>query len=152
MRTIFWCRCKGQHIIEHAQHAQLEQLLHFLKRRVISTFDWLLIMERSDFKNLTVESLAAYLSNSGVSDGAITSLRDQGVSGRALLLLDRQELKELLPKIGDLAIVRDVLGKIKDDASTASITSQVNCELLVLILHAAVSAHCSCIPYQLMVG
>ena len=104
-------------------------------------------MERSDFKNLTVESLAAYLSNSGVSDGAITSLRDQGVSGRALLLLDRQELKELPPKIGDLAIVRDVLGKIKH-SSTASITSQVNCELLVLILHTAVSAHCSCNCYN----
>ena len=32
------------------------------------------------FTNLTVDSLTAYLSENGVSDGAITNMCDQGVS------------------------------------------------------------------------
>lgn len=106
------------------------------------TSDWLLIMEVSVFKNLTVDGLAAHLSGSCVSDGAITSLRDHGVSGRALLLLDRQELKEILPKIGDLAIVRDVLSKIKDDTSQVIMNSW--CILYAagkLLLHNIPAAH-----------
>ena len=60
-------------------------------------------------KALTVPRLAAYLEDNGVSSEATKSLVNNKVSGRALLLVESRELKELIPTIGDLAIVRELL-------------------------------------------
>lgn len=59
--------------------------------------------------SLSVLELAGYLEQTGVSSEATELLIKNQVSGRALLLVDNGELKELLHTIGDRAVVRDLL-------------------------------------------
>lgn len=66
-----------------------------------------------DVKGLSIEELASFLRDNSVSEEAIALFRDNKVSGQALLLVDDGELKELMPTIGDRAIVRNLLSKIK---------------------------------------
>lgn len=66
-----------------------------------------------DFRSLSIEELGGYLQNKSVSDDAIEALKENKVSGLALLLVSESELKDLLPTIGDRAIVRSLLSDIK---------------------------------------
>lgn len=70
-------------------------------------------LPQSELSNLSILELAEYLREIGISIEARESLVDNLVSGRALLLVDDGELKELLKTIGDRAIVRDLLNRIK---------------------------------------
>ena len=70
-------------------------------------------MDESEFKKLSVKQLGDYLQNNGVSKEAIATLVENNVSGLALLLVDKSELKELLKTIGDRAIVRNLLLSLK---------------------------------------
>lgn len=62
---------------------------------------------------LSVEELAKELKKSGVSSDALKGLVTNRVSGKALLVLDSEELKELVPTIGDRALVRNLLEESK---------------------------------------
>ena len=66
-----------------------------------------------DFRSLSIEELGGYLQNKSVSDDAIEALKENKVSGLALLLVSESELKDLLPTIGDRAIVCSLLSDIK---------------------------------------
>lgn len=66
-------------------------------------------MSQSELSNLSALELAEYLQEFGVSIEAREQLVDNNVSGRALLLIDDNEIKELLSTIGDRAIVRDLV-------------------------------------------
>ena len=77
-------------------------------------------MSSEFIKALTIDRLAAYLEDNDVSEEATKRLRDNKVSGRALLLLNRSELKELLPTIGDLAIVRDIISNVGEVSSVST--------------------------------
>lgn len=68
-------------------------------------------MDIAKFRSLTVSELASYLGENGVSEEATKNLAVNKVSGRALLLFEN-ELKDLLPLMGDLAIVRDIIRTI----------------------------------------
>lgn len=85
-----------------SKHAQKEQLQN--------TFDFC-AMEKTtvELGSLSVLELAGYLERTGVSSEATEHLIKNQVSGRALLLVDTDELKELLHTIGDRAVVRDLL-------------------------------------------
>lgn len=65
------------------------------------------------FKAMSIEQLGRHLEGKGVSCDAVERLADNKVSGFALLLIDKSELKELVPTIGDRAIVRNLLKDLK---------------------------------------
>ena len=70
-------------------------------------------MEESTLKRLSIQHLGEYLGKTGVSEDAIQTLKENKVSGLALLLLNESELVSLLPTIGDRAIVRTILNDVK---------------------------------------
>lgn len=70
-----------------------------------------------ELKGLTVTQLSTYLMEEGVSEEATECLADNKVSGRALLLFESHELKDLLP-MGDLAIIRDILRNVRKVSSS----------------------------------
>ena len=70
-------------------------------------------MDQAVFKSYSVQQLGDYLLENGVSGEAIETLKDNRVSGLALLLLTESELATLLPMIGDRAIVRAILRTVK---------------------------------------
>lgn len=75
--------------------------------------DSTLALEVPVLSDLSVQELAEYLKELCVSSQAIDSLIENQVSGRALLLVDEGELKELLHTIGDRAVVRDLLNRAR---------------------------------------
>ena len=72
-------------------------------------------MDFSEFNSLSIEQLGEYLENKGVSNEAILRLEENKVSGLAMLLVDEVELKELLPTIGDRAIVKNLLKELRSN-------------------------------------
>ena len=70
-------------------------------------------MDLSSLKKLSVLELSTFLGENGVSSDAIQSLKTNQVSGLALLLVEEDELKEMLKTIGDRAVVRDILRRVR---------------------------------------
>ena len=69
-------------------------------------------MEQVVFKSLSIQQLGDYLKENGVSSDAVQVLKDNRVSGLALLLVTESELASLL-SMGDKAIVRAILSTVK---------------------------------------
>ena len=70
-------------------------------------------MDLSSLKKLSVLELSTFLGGNGVSSDAIQSLKMNQVSGLALLLVEEDELKEMLKTIGDRAVVRVILRRVR---------------------------------------
>ena len=70
-------------------------------------------MNQAVFKSYSVQQLGEYLLENGFSSEAIETLKDNRVSGLALLLPTESELATLLPMIGDKAIVGAILRTVK---------------------------------------
>ena len=66
-------------------------------------------MDRAHFERLTVTQLGDFLREKNVSDRAVTALAKDNISGLALLLVEETELNEMLPTIGDRAVIRNLL-------------------------------------------
>ena len=67
-----------------------------------------------EFKMLGIEDLGKYLVQEGISSKTIEKLASEMISGRSLTLLDEAELKEVIPIIGDRAVVRNILKSLHD--------------------------------------
>lgn len=65
------------------------------------------------FKAMSIEQVGKHLGEKGVSSDALQRLADNKVSGLALLLIEESELKEMVPAIGDRAILRNLLKDLK---------------------------------------
>ncbi len=65
------------------------------------------------FKAMSIDQLGRHLEDKGVSSDAVERLADNKVSGFALLLIEESELKEMVPAIGDRAILRNLLKDLK---------------------------------------
>ena len=68
-------------------------------------------LSRLELCKLSALELASYLGEFGVSVEGREKMVDDNISGRALLLLDDNDLKEVLKAIGDRAIVKDLLSR-----------------------------------------
>ncbi len=66
------------------------------------------------FKMLGIEDLGKYLVQEGISSKTIEKMASEMISGRSLTLLDEAELKEVIPIIGDRAVVRNILKSLHD--------------------------------------
>ena len=66
-----------------------------------------------DFKAFSVSGLRAFLAGEGISIKTLENFSSNMVSGLAMTLLDEAEIKELVPIIGDRAILRNILMKLK---------------------------------------
>lgn len=66
-----------------------------------------------DFEALSVSDLNAYLGSQEISKKTLENFSTNMVSGLALTLLDDSHIKELVPIIGDRAIMRNILKKLK---------------------------------------
>lgn len=69
-------------------------------------------MSELQMQKLSVVELSDHLCQIGVSEDAIKEFSTNKISGKALLLVDDSELRELLPTIGDRAIIRNLLKEI----------------------------------------
>ena len=63
-------------------------------------------------EDLSVAGLCEVLKEQGISVKTLDNLSSNMVSGLALTLLDDSELKELVPVIGDRAILRNFIKKV----------------------------------------
>ena len=70
-------------------------------------------MDRSKFEALSIAELGDYLLDNKVSQQTVDTLRENRVSGLALLLVNHEELKELFVPIGDRAVVRKMLHSLQ---------------------------------------
>lgn len=64
--------------------------------------------EMEDFKTLSVSGLCTFLGNQGISTKTLDNFSTNMVSGMAMTHLDEGEIKELVPIIGDRAILHAV--------------------------------------------
>ncbi len=67
-------------------------------------------MALADF---TVEDVEEYLEDYGVSDDVVTNFRRNRVTGAAFLKLTEDDLRELVPLIGERTNLRDLLKQSK---------------------------------------
>lgn len=70
-------------------------------------------MKMDDFKTLSVSGLCSFLATQRISTKTLDNLSNNMVSGLAMTLLDEGEIKELVPIIGDQAILRNMLKKLE---------------------------------------
>lgn len=65
------------------------------------------------FTELTVQEVEDYLEGKGVGDDVIANFRRNRVTGAAFLRLTEEDLRELVPLIGERTDVREILKRIK---------------------------------------
>ena len=70
-------------------------------------------MEEFKRLSLAITELQEYLARQSISSKTLKLLAENMVSGLALVLLDELELKEVVPTIGDRAILRKTIQKLK---------------------------------------
>ena len=64
-------------------------------------------------ENLREEELENFLQENGCSETMINAVRENNLRGSDLLLLTEAEVKELAPKLGDRAKLRELIKKHK---------------------------------------
>ena len=68
---------------------------------------------REGIESLSDEEFGTWLYEKGFHEDLVSSFVSQRISGNAFLLLSEDDLKELVPTIGDRSVVRDLLNKCK---------------------------------------
>ena len=65
------------------------------------------------FTELDVLQLKEYLAGKKISSKALECLASQMVSGLSLTLLSNEDMKEVIPMLGDRVIVRNIIQNLK---------------------------------------
>jgi len=68
---------------------------------------------REEIKSLSEVEFGDWLTEKGFHEDLVFSFVSQRISGKAFLLLSEDDVKELVPTIGDRTVVRDLLSKCK---------------------------------------
>ena len=67
----------------------------------------------ADFSDYTIDELAKFLLERGVCEEVIDNFKKNQVSGRVFLVLTEDDLKELVPIIGQRTEIRAILKQSK---------------------------------------
>lgn len=70
-------------------------------------------ISESMMRKLSVEQLGDYLTKNGLSQEAIHAFSKNNVTGKALLLLEDDDIKGLIDTIGDRAVLRNLLREVR---------------------------------------
>lgn len=68
---------------------------------------------KSSFADFTVEDVEEYLEDKGISDDIVRNFRRNLVTGAAFLRLTEEDLRELVPLVGERTILRELLKQNK---------------------------------------
>jgi len=69
--------------------------------------------DREQIKSLSEGDFGDWFLEKGYHEDLVSSFVSQQISGNAFLLLSEDDIKELVPTIGDRILVRDLLNKCK---------------------------------------
>ena len=72
----------------------------------------------AELKLLNCEEFSEFLEEQGAHEDIIASFSSNRISGEAFLNLSEDDLKELLPVIGDRVYIRNLLRNARDKTST----------------------------------
>ena len=85
-------------------------------------------------KLMSCDDLSEYLEVQGAHEDILRALVNNRINGPAFLSLTEDDLKELLPMIGDRIYIREILRKARE--ADSMVHSFVVCEIYIMLVNA----------------